>query len=82
MSDNTKEYDRTLQPGDRFEWVRSRQKPLQYPVGGTGVIVKMHALPEAAYYQVDGGKYENMAAYMCAMRRIDDSKSFVPEDWS
>lgn len=82
MSDNTNVYDKTLQPGDTFEFVKSIYKPGDCQVGERGVITKRHDLPEAAYYKLIDRVGRGSAAYMCCMRRVDDSKSFIPEDWS
>lgn len=84
MSDNANNYDKTLQPGDTFEFIKSIYVPSGRKVGDRGVITKPHSLREAAYYDpLDGSKgLGNNAAYMCCMRRVDDSKSFIPEDWS
>lgn len=90
MSDSTNYYDRTLAPGDIFEFVKSVYRPNSVPEGTRGVIKKPHAVTGAVYFDFldsipAGYPYvheADRAAYMCCMRRVDDSASFVPEDWS
>ena len=91
MSDFVKEYDKTLEPGDTFEFVKSIFLPGGIPIGTRGVIRERHNYPEAVYYDfLDGAPPDYRwahdasarAAYMCCMRRVDDATSFIPEDWS